>query len=61
MIIQILNLFDLFFIQFFNILSYNTKKKAKFFLLKNLIKFLKDKKLLLKFQNKAIANYTKYL
>lgn len=58
-IIQVLNLFNSSFIQILNILSYDTRKKAKLPILESLAKSLKDKKLQLKNQDKAMANYAK--
>lgn len=43
--IQVLNSLDSFFMQFFNILSYETREKEKFFSLESLTKSLEDKKL----------------
>lgn len=43
--IQVLNLFNLFFIQFFRILSQKTREKTKLLTFESLVKSLKGKKL----------------
>ena len=43
--IQVLNSLDFFFTQFLGILSHIAKEKEKLFTLKNLAKFLENKKL----------------
>lgn len=46
--IQVLNLLDSFFAQFFGILIYKVRKKEKFSTLKNLTKSLKDEEFQIK-------------
>ena len=57
--IQVLNLLNSSFTQFFSILSHNIREKAKLPTLESLAKFLKNKKLRLKNQDKATTNYAK--
>lgn len=57
--IQVLNFFDLSFVQFLNILSYKAREKEKLPTLENLAKLLENKKLQIKNQDKVTANYAK--
>lgn len=57
--VQILNSLDLFFIQFFAILSHKAREKAKLFTFENLVKSLDNKEFWMKNQDKIMANYAK--
>lgn len=57
--IQVLNSFNFSFAQFLRILSHNTREKEKLFSLKSWAKSLENKKLWMKNNNKAMANYAK--
>ena len=58
-IIQVLNSLDFSFAQFLGILSYDAREKEQLLTLKSLAKFFEDKKLQIKNQDKATANYAK--
>lgn len=56
---QILNSLNTFFGQFLGILNHKAREKQKFPTLRSLAKFSEDKKLQIKYQDKAITYYTK--